>query len=242
MKNFDDAAITNALKTGRFKVLEDDESGIMLQAKFSELVFFKQPDMKTAKKWLIDHAKQCQEYPLICLRDSKSKAAFQEVYPNRITEACFEYRWPVSSIAREEFESDLAIEPARPDDLSYVLDHYDLADEDEIRQGIANGELFIAKLNGRRIGRAGFHLEGSMGLLEIDPKEQGKGYGKALEAYVIDQALQKGWIPYCDVFAKNIISQNLQEKMGLIKNPEQVYWSAADMEIDQAENEKNQGK
>ncbi len=84
-----------------------------------------------------------------------------------------------------------------------------------------------------------------MGLLEIDPEEQGKGYAKALEAYGIDQALRKGWIPYCDVFGQNRISQNLQEKLGLVRNPECVYWSAVDaaeMGLDQAEKGENQGK
>lgn len=64
-------------------------------------------------------------------------------------------------------------------------------------------------------GFIGLHEQGSMGMLEILPEFRRKGYGYALEAYLLTVHLQRGWLPYCHVVEGNNASLGLQAKLGL---------------------------
>lgn len=84
-----------------------------------------------------------------------------------------------------------------------------------IRDRITHGVLWGLFEGGELAGFAGFHGEGSMGLLEILPPFRRRGYAVQLEAFLLDAALREGRTPYCHVVDGNEASLHLQQKMGL---------------------------
>ncbi len=85
-----------------------------------------------------------------------------------------------------------------------------------IRDRIENGALWGVFEGNELAGFAGFHDDGSMGMLEILPPFRRRGYAAQLEAFLIAAALSDGRTPYCHVVDGNEASLRLQQKMGLI--------------------------
>ena len=78
--------------------------------------------------------------------------------------------------------------------------------------------------NGELAGFIGTHSEGSMGILQILPEYQHQGLGITLEAAMIAFELQKGHVPYGQLFTDNVRSRNLQEKLGMTFADGQIAW------------------
>ena len=92
---------------------------------------------------------------------------------------------------------------------------------EELRRRRDVGELFFARdAQGQDVGFVGLHPEGCFGLLEVFPEQRGQGYGAALEAHILRFCLENGRVPYCQVEVDNIVSLNLQKKLGLDVSPE----------------------
>ncbi len=107
------------------------------------------------------------------------------------------------------------IRPFREEELPAFLSHYDMEDEAEARAHIERGELFAAEYEGRLAGFMGLHNDGSMGLLEIFPEYRKLGVGRAIEKFLINFCLDRGWTPYGQVFLSNEASFSLQEHLGM---------------------------
>ena len=84
--------------------------------------------------------------------------------------------------------------------------------------------MFCIDENGMLAAFAGIHAEGSMGMLEVLPDCRRRGMGEALEAFLITRQLEKGWVPFCQVFDGNESSLRLQKKLGLKLAPGRLYW------------------
>lgn len=84
-----------------------------------------------------------------------------------------------------------------------------------LRERAEQHALFGLFDGGALAGFAGFHSEGSMGMLEIFPAFRRRGYALQLEAFLIGTALAEGRIPYCHVIDGNEASLRLQRRMGL---------------------------
>lgn len=84
-----------------------------------------------------------------------------------------------------------------------------------IRERIEHGALWGVFEGDELAGFAGFHDDGSMGMLEILPPFRRRGYAAQLETFLIAAALDAGRTPYCHVVDGNEASLHLQRKMGL---------------------------
>jgi tRNA (guanine37-N1)-methyltransferase len=108
----------------------------------------------------------------------------------------------------------------------FVVDNYSMVhDPEQIRKNIRSGNVFGAFVDGEIAGFVGMHEEGSAGMLEVIPKYRGRGLGKALEAFIINQCLEWGFVPYGQVVCGNTVSENLQGTMGLAVSEPTLYWS-----------------
>lgn len=109
------------------------------------------------------------------------------------------------------------IAPYPIDRLDDVLAHYDnVRDPRYIIDRIEKGDLFAGYHEEQLCGFIGFHSDGSMGMLEVFPEFRRLHIGFALEQNLINAALDRGWTPYCHIYADNLPSIRLQEKLGLI--------------------------
>lgn len=109
----------------------------------------------------------------------------------------------------------LVIRPFRVEELPAFRAHYSREDEDQAREHIQRGELFAAEYEGRLAGFIGLHADGSMGLLQVFPEYRKLGIGRAIEIFLINFCLDRGWIPYGQVRCDNEQSFSLQAHLGL---------------------------
>ena len=110
------------------------------------------------------------------------------------------------------------------DYASFVRTHYEQEHEESyLRERIEAG-MFGAFKNGEPVGFIGTHAEGSMGILQILDEYQHQGLGIALEAAMIGLELEKGHIPYGQLFTDNARSHSLQEKLGMTFADGQIAW------------------
>lgn len=78
--------------------------------------------------------------------------------------------------------------------------------------------------HGTLAGFIGEHLEGSMGLLEVFPEFQRKGYGYRLETFLINHFLLQDETPFCQVATDNTASLSLQKKIGMDISEQTTTW------------------
>lgn len=81
------------------------------------------------------------------------------------------------------------------------------------KESIDSG-MYGAFVDGKCAGFIGTHSEGTMGMLEILPEFRRRGYGKALEEYLVNAYIDQGRIPYCHILETNSASLALQKEMG----------------------------
>ena len=124
-------------------------------------------------------------------------------------------------------EEDFCIHTIQEEEVDAVYHHYayhGVHSKEDLAQRIRAGEMYGLYEDGQLAAFGGFHPEGSMGMLEVLPAYRRKGYGAALERYLIARALEKGRTPFCQVFEGNEPSLNLQKKLGLRLASSPLYW------------------
>ena len=128
------------------------------------------------------------------------------------------FRTVVCSPFRDQREgtfADLDVRPLTQEHAALAASVYHDGDGAYIRDRIEHGALFGVFESDALAGFAGFHDDGSMGMLEILPPFRRRGYAAQLEAFLIAAALKESRTPYCHVVDGNEASLHLQRKMGL---------------------------
>lgn len=212
--------VFNALHANACEILEEDETGLFLHDKTAGSWMLFQPDLKTARAWLEKRADQPVDE--IVLAGSELAALVQQTYNLGELVETVQLVW--KEPAAPVIPSDLDFVRAGEADYPWIHDRYDLISEPELLQTVLEGRMTLAKKGNETIGFAGFHPEGSMGLLYIEPEWRRHGYARALEAEIIRQALAKDLVPYANVFKDNAASLALQEQLGLQREGQPVYW------------------
>jgi len=132
---------------------------------------------------------------------------------------CHQLYYPHQTI-----KSDLELEPLKPDDVGFVLNHYHRLDPDEIKKAISEKRLFGLRDNGKLFAFIGLHEENAMGMLEVLPEYRCQGWGERLERALIAKVLAMGELPYGHVITGNKSSMQLQKKLGFVECSDLVYW------------------
>ncbi len=109
--------------------------------------------------------------------------------------------------------------------LPFVMEHYGTSSERDIRNAVWTESLFGAfSESGEIMGFAGFHSEGSMGMLEVLPEFRRKGVGETLLRYLVSTALGRGRLAYCNIYLPNEASIRLNEKIGMKRGRKYSWW------------------
>lgn len=152
---------------------------------------------------------------------SKEIACYQAVYTRK-------EKLPITGLYSMNLKNTdqlMQIRKLNLENLESVVSHYGGPDgEAYIRERLEKGCLYGAFCEGQLAGFIGTHAEGSIGILEVFPEYQRRKVGKALETYMINQALESGQIPYGQVIEGNEASMRLQESLGLCFAKSKVYW------------------
>lgn len=128
-------------------------------------------------------------------------------------------------LALPEFDGE--IRPLGPEHAAFVHQHYNDGTEpmEYIDFCIQTGMLGLF-VGDELAGFAGFHGEGSMGLLDILPAYRRRGYASVLECAILNRALELGMLyPYGHVVQGNEASFALQAKLTLETDATELFWA-----------------
>ena len=203
--------LIQALERG-FEVVREDESGVLLTDDYPTYAL-----LSTTEPLKFLNLIPKPEVMFVVGEKAGSLAQSHFGFDNAMS--CHQYYYPFQTI-----ESDLVLEQATLDDLAFIAQHYTLANEDELRETIDAGHLWVMRDMGQILGFIGRHPEGSMGMMEVLPDYRRKGWGERLERALIKIVLAAGELPYGHVVIGNEASARLQEKLGMVRCKEIVTW------------------
>lgn len=218
--------------------------GVMLRDQISG-VYMVTAENKDAGERLLSLAKPGAE-AFTCHQEFLADSVEARFGKKRISECC-----QMSYTRKQPFLEDwnVAIRLLDESFADRVFAHYNrLHTRDEVERFLRDGRLYGAFLcaeDGENValpegaggktedgngcakllaGFIGTHEEGAMGMLEVFEPYRHRGIGLALEKYLINRTLEKGYTPYCQVFSDNEASIRLQEKLGLKVCRKKIYW------------------
>lgn len=109
--------------------------------------------------------------------------------------------------------------------LDVVTAHYHGLPRPLVYDHLRRGEMYGGfTQDGELAGFIGEHDEGSIGLLEVLPEHRRQGWAQTLERFMINLHLAQGRMPYCQVVVGNVASHALQAKLGYRRLPGEQCW------------------
>lgn len=109
-------------------------------------------------------------------------------------------------------------------DLAEVNAHYGIHGDHNERM-IRAGLVYGLELDGALAGFIGMHPEGSVGMMEVFPEFRRRGLGTELESFMHNMHIDRGWIPYGQVYVSNEASLTMQAKFGLSRSEGCIRWA-----------------
>ena len=97
--------------------------------------------------------------------------------------------------------------------------HVEWLPEEHLRSALERGDFLGGFEVGKLVGFVGENLEGSFGLLEVFEGHRRKGWGRALVSAKINQVLNRGQVPWCEIFPDNTASLELHTSLGMFIGP-----------------------
>lgn len=159
----------------------------------------------------------------VTAHETLSFPALQERFHYRGMNAC----WQVAYLDWAPLPlPDLGLElrPLEPVHLPLVEAHYKLVGGDYVAGVLSRGDLYGAFRGDALWGFIGRHPEGTVGLLEVFPEHRRQGVATLLQSYMVNLELERGHIPYGQVFDGNQASLALQRSLGVQCSRGQMYW------------------
>lgn len=215
------------LRRGTAEILYDGEDGVMILETRSQIYMISMEQEETCFQIL-------KHYPpaVYAVHQKNIASALQEQYHFPEFHPCYQYCYPYEILHGEQLAkagiTEKEISQVRLLDERYleiVIRYYDAMDDPAyIRELMERGQLWGIFEKEDLAGFIGEHLEGSMGLLEVLPEYRRKGYGTVLEAFLIRRMLSQERTPFCQVFEGNVVSEKLQQKLGLERSKQMTWW------------------
>lgn len=206
--------ITEPVRLGSAEILFQDEHGILAYDIPAHLHILAADSAAAAEKLL---ARVENPYFILCC--SGEFAPLLERFGMQNSMICRQWAYLKPEIPA----ADTRLHIAPPDDRDFarILETYRMSTLEELTMQRNRGQIFFAREEGgQEAGFVGLHPEGCFGMLEVFPRQRGKGFGAALEGHIIRWCMENQRIPYCQVSLENEISNALQNKMGLCPTAE----------------------
>lgn len=109
-------------------------------------------------------------------------------------------------------------------DFPIYAEYYKSGDDEELMKDVLDKRVVGIYDDEILMGFAGFHKEGSMGMLEVFPPFRRKGVGTCLLSHLINLRLDSGRVPFCNVYVSNVPSIRLQTMLKMSKAKGLSYW------------------
>lgn len=208
------------IRRGFSHIYYADEDGVAMAETKGGTQYMSAADQETAEKLLALLKKKTsvivhQEFAAELAREKLELSGFHP---------CYTFAYPKKEKVYQKAE-DVEIRRLSMEWRDRILENYRLVDRPEyIELLIEDGVMHGAFADGELAGFIGIHTEGCMGLLEVLPAYRRRGIGELLERYMIDWNLERGFVPFCQVFKDNEASLRLQEKLGMVAAASGIWW------------------
>lgn len=211
--------IDRVLKRGSGEIIAECDSALLVRDSISGAYFAACDDTKTGLSLLDRYiTENCNL--LMTVNYELGQAAFKRYGFSEKME-CYQVAYYGKKPA---LNTELNIKAAEKSNLDILKANYHLISPEELEKAVERGCIFLGYYQNRPIGFIGEHLEGSMGLLYVFPEYRRRGFGAALQTYLISKTLEKGFIPFAQVEKDNANSLNLQNKLGMKKSDNLIVW------------------
>jgi len=163
--------------------------------------------------------------------NSKIIVVHQESYRDHLIEKgytvlsnCYQVAY-VNSPFSIELPQGVEIKHLTLNHLDFVFGLYNkFVDLNYLEERIINKKMFGIFYKEQIAGFIGLHMEGAIGMLEIDKKYRRRHFATFLEKYIINKQLELSKTPYCQIIKGNEKSVALQKKLGFSFAKGSVFW------------------
>ena len=207
-----------SLSRGRAEILVNEEDNILLYDRRCRLCMLSAADVESGIRILdampvdVECAVTSQEFLNGILQE---KLGFQVMC--ECIQACYTQRNPLRVTHKD-------IRLLTQEHLSYLVEHYSNEETDYLAGRITAKAMYGAFVEDRLVGFAGWHSDGSLGILYVKEGFRRNGIGAALESFCINRQLELGYVPYGHIRIENEASRKLQECLGLYLSKESIWW------------------
>ena len=226
------------INRGRALLLCGEEGNILLRDRLSGICFYTNlsgkpdgaftemfgqlpEDVQKAVTCLVVHQKETVQEIRAMATVSAETPCYQQVYTRR-------EKLPVRGLYcpdGKESASGLSIRLITEEEGRDFLSEYEpIAGPEDFLSRCRAKAVYGAFVHGTLAAVAGVHEEGSLGMLYVKKAFRRGHIAMAIETYLINQAIEWGWIPYGQVVVGNEASLSLQEKLGLYRSKELIVW------------------
>ena len=209
------------IRLGQAEVIRAEENGVLLYDRPSGAWMLSASDADMGERLLSEIPREEEELLFAVHQDFLVESIGRRFHRNRVNEC----RQAVYTRKTPPAQGGFAVRPLTAQDADIVYENYHAVHSREYLLGrIRAGEMFGIDAEGGLAAFAGLHAEGSMGMLEVLPPFRRRGMGEALEAWLIAWLLERGRVPFCQIFDGNEASLRLQKKLGLKLASGKLYW------------------
>ena len=209
------------IRLGQAEVIRAEENGVLLYDRPSGAWMLSASDADMGERLLSEIPREEEELLFAVHQDFLMESIGRRFHRNRVNEC----RQAVYTRKTPPAQGGFAVRPLTAQDADIVYENYHAVHSREYLLGrIRAGEMFGIDAEGSLAAFAGLHDEGSMGMLEVLPPFRRRGMGEALEAWLIAWLLERGRVPFCQIFDGNEASLRLQKKLGLKLASGKLYW------------------
>lgn len=207
-----------ALREGRAEIIYDSETALMLQETVCGVYFLAAQTAQDAKTLL---GSLRERDPVVVLH---GKALFDIALQlgYEVDPPCRQVMYDAAPLP---VSGCLALRHPDEADFPTVNANYALEQLQELYKDFEKPDFLGGYLDGKLVCFAGLHCEGSMGLLTVLPDYRRRGYAQQIYSALVNSQLEKGRIPYAQIYADNVSSLCLQKKLGFSISDDYIAWS-----------------
>ena len=148
------------------------------------------------------------------VRDAKRVVGFDEASACHL--AVYERIEPIEEPGAHDIR---VLDASYADEVLAHYSHPEYLEDGELDEMLDAGKMLGAFEDGELVGFIGLHGDGALGMLEVFLGHRRQGWGRALEAALINRQLEQGFTPWGQVWPSNVPSIRLQESLGVTVYP-----------------------
>ena len=215
----DHLGIKRVLERGSGRIIAERENALLVYDRISGAYFLACEDRETGLM-LLDHYIGSGCDLLMVSNAALGQAAFERYGFSGKLE-CYQVAYYGEKPA---IDTELSVRTADEHDLPMLIENYHMLSPKELTEVVRRKLILLGYDRECPVGFIGEHLEGSMGILYVFPEYRHRGFGTALQTYLIAKTMEKGSIPFGQVEKDNQNSLRLQEHLGMTRSDNLTVW------------------